>query len=62
MLRHRRDFCGERAVLIARASGPTVWQLQPLLPEGIRLHSVTVAEKDVQSATYMEAPDHSNLT
>ena len=35
-----------------------IWrQLQPLLPEGIRLHSVTVAEKDIQSATYMELPD-----
>ena len=35
-----------------------IWrQLQPLLPDGIRLHSVTVAEKDSQSATYMELPD-----
>ena len=35
-----------------------IWrQLQPLLPEGLRLHSVTVAEKDVQSATYLELPD-----
>ena len=35
-----------------------IWQqLQPLLPEGIRLHCVTVAEKNAQSATYMELPD-----
>ena len=35
-----------------------IWrQMQPLLPAGVRLHSVTVAEKDVQSATYMELPD-----
>ena len=32
-----------------------IWQrLSPLLPGGVRLHSVTVAEKDIQSATYME--------
>jgi hypothetical protein len=36
--------------------------LQPLLPLGVRLHSVTGAEKDVQSATYMELPDHSDPT
>jgi 6-pyruvoyltetrahydropterin/6-carboxytetrahydropterin synthase len=35
-----------------------IWrQLQPLLPQGVRLHSVTVAEKGMQSATYMELPD-----
>ena len=35
-----------------------IWrQLQPLLPGGVRLHSVSVAEKDVQSATYLELPD-----
>jgi 6-pyruvoyltetrahydropterin/6-carboxytetrahydropterin synthase len=35
-----------------------IWRrLRPLLPEGVRLHSVTVAEKDVQAATYMELPD-----
>ncbi len=32
-----------------------IWQrLAPLLPDGIKLHSVTVSEKDVQSATYLE--------
>jgi queuosine biosynthesis protein QueD len=35
-----------------------IWQrMAPLLPDGIRLHSVTVAEKDIQSATYMEVDD-----
>ena len=35
-----------------------IWQqLQPLLPKGVRLYSVTVAEKDAQSAMYMELPD-----
>ena len=32
-----------------------IWRkLQPGLPEGVRLHAVTVSEKAAQSATYME--------
>ena len=32
-----------------------IWQrLAPLLPQAVQLHSVTVSEKDIQSATYME--------
>ena len=35
-----------------------IWQrLAPLLPEGVTLYSVTVSEKDIQSATYMELDD-----
>lgn len=35
-----------------------IWRaILQLLPAGLRLHSVTVAEKGVQSATYMELAD-----
>lgn len=32
-----------------------IWKrMAPALPSTVRMHSVTVAEKDIQSATYME--------